>query len=175
MSEEDVSLAAVLGACLKDLDRADDRRQRALELVRRIGDELALSRFLAHPLRHDQTVVAREAIMTSVDDRGRRIGKNEVLFRDVNERLRELGEGFSLITEEAEFICECGSGACTGQVRMSLSTYEEIRSDPKRFFVLKGHEEPEFEKVLSEREGYLVVEKLPGGPAGVAIRDDPRS
>ena len=113
--------------------------------------------------------------MASVDDRGRRIGENEVLFRDVNERLRELGEGFSMITEEAEFVCECGNIACSGQVRMSLSTYEEIRSDPKHFFVIKGHEEPELEKVLSEREGYLVVEKLPGGPAGAAIRDDPRS
>jgi hypothetical protein len=113
--------------------------------------------------------------MAWVDDRGRRIGENEVLFRDVNERLRELGEGFSMITEEAEFVCECGNSACADQVRMSLSTYEEIRSDPKHFFVIKGHEEPEVEKVLSEREGYLVVEKLPGGPAGAAIRDDPRS
>jgi hypothetical protein len=113
--------------------------------------------------------------MTSVDDRARRIGENEVLFRDVNERLRELGEGFSMITEEAEFVCECGNTACTSPVRMSLSTYEEIRSDPKHFFVIKGHEVPEVEKVLSEREGYLVVEKLPGGPAGAAIRDDPRS
>jgi hypothetical protein len=113
--------------------------------------------------------------MASVDDRGPRIGKNEVLFRDVNERLRELGEGFSMVTEEAEFVCECGNSACAAQVRMSLSTYEEIRSDAKRFFVIKGHEELEYEKIVSEHEGYLVVEKLPGGPAGVAIRDDPRS
>jgi hypothetical protein len=110
-----------------------------------------------------------------VDERGKRIGRNEVLFRDVNERLRELGESFSEVAETAEFICECGRGSCTAQLQLPLSTYEKIRSDPKRFFVIKGHERPEFEKVVEENERYLVVEKLPGGPAGMAIRDDPRS
>jgi hypothetical protein len=110
-----------------------------------------------------------------VDERGKRVGKNEVLFREVNERLRELGESFSLVTEEAEFVCECANTTCLERVHMSLSAYEEIRSDPKRFFVVKGHELPEYEKVVAEDSGYLVVEKLPGGPAGIAIRDDPRS
>jgi hypothetical protein len=110
-----------------------------------------------------------------VNERGKRFGKNEVLFREVNERLRELGEGFSLVTEEAEFVCECGAGSCLERVHMSLARYEEIRSDPKRFFVVKGHEQPEFEKIVAEAEEFLIVEKLPGGPAGAAIREDPRS
>jgi hypothetical protein len=110
-----------------------------------------------------------------MDERGKRVGRNEVLFREVNERLRELGEGFTLVSEEAEFVCECASSTCVERVQMPLPAYEEIRSDPKRFFVVKGHELPEYEKVVSEDEGYIVVEKLPGGPAGIAIRDDPRS
>jgi hypothetical protein len=110
-----------------------------------------------------------------VDERGRRIGQNEVVFREVNERLRELGEGFSLVSELAEFVCECANTSCTERIRMPLSEYEEIRSDGKRFLVLKGHEVPEYEKVVRETEGYAVVEKLPGGPAGLALRDDPRS
>jgi hypothetical protein len=110
-----------------------------------------------------------------VDERGKRIGLNEVLFRDVNERLRELGEAFSVVTEEAEFVCECGSGTCTEQVRMPLQEYEAIRADPKRFFVIPGHEIPDYEKIVSEHAEYLVVEKLPGGPAGIAISEDPRS
>ena len=109
-----------------------------------------------------------------MDERGKRVGRNEALFRDVNERLRELGEGFSLVAEEAEFVCECASTACAERVRMPLSRYEEIRSDAKRFFVIKGHEEPEYERVLEEHERYNVVEKLPGGAAGIAIREDPR-
>jgi hypothetical protein len=110
-----------------------------------------------------------------VDERAKRVGENEVLFRDVNERLRELGEGFSLVSEKAEFICECANSKCAERVRMSLSAYEAIRADSTRFFVIKSHELPEYEKVVSEEEGYLVVEKLAGGPAGIAIRDDPRS
>lgn len=110
-----------------------------------------------------------------MDERGKRVGQNEVLFREVNERLRELGESFTLVSEEAEFVCECANSTCVERVQMPLSAYEEIRSDPKRFFVVKGHELPEYEKVVSEGEGYIVIEKLPGGPAGIAIRDDPRS
>jgi hypothetical protein len=110
-----------------------------------------------------------------VDERGRRRGENEVMFRNANERIRELAEGFSLVTEQADFVCECGNASCTERVQMPLATYEEIRSNPKRFFVIRGHELPEYETVVSEEEHYLVVDKRPGGPAGVAIRDDPRS
>jgi hypothetical protein len=110
-----------------------------------------------------------------MDERENRVGRNEILFREVNERLRELGEGFSLVSEEAEFVCECGSSSCLERVHMPLARYEEIRSDPKRFFVVKGHEQPELEKIVAEAEEFLIVEKLPGGPAGMAIRDDPRS
>ena len=77
-----------------------------------------------------------------MDDRGLRVGQNEVLFREVNERLRELGEGFSLVAEESQFVCECGSSACTEQIRMTLAEYETVRSDSKHFFVRRGHELP---------------------------------
>jgi hypothetical protein len=110
-----------------------------------------------------------------VDNRGKRVGRNEVLFREVNERLRELGEGFSLVAEQAEFVCECANQSCTELIQMPLQVYEEIRSNPKRFFVRKGHEEPDYEKVIEERGRYLIVEKYPGGPAGLAIREDPRA
>lgn len=108
-------------------------------------------------------------------ERGLRVGRNEVVFREVNERLRELGEGFSLVSNEAQFVCECGRSTCAERIQMPLGTYEEIRSDPKRFFVIRGHELLEFEKIIEEREGYLIVEKLPGGPAGLAIKEDPRA
>jgi hypothetical protein len=120
------------------------------------------------------TEYSRRAIIGAMEERGLRVGRNEVVFREVNERLRELGEGFSLVSEAADFICECGNSTCVERIAMTLQDYEEVRSDPKRFFVIKGHELPEFEKIVSETENFLVVEKLPGGPAGVAIRDDPR-
>jgi hypothetical protein len=110
-----------------------------------------------------------------MNERGKRIGRNEALFREVNERLREVGEGFSLVTEEGEFVCECGNTTCTEAIRMPLDEYEHVRSDPKWFFIVPGHENVDYEKVIAERGRYLIVEKLPGGPAGIAIRDDPRS
>lgn len=110
-----------------------------------------------------------------MDQHAKQVSENEAVFRQVNERLRELGEGFSLVSDTSEFVCECGQADCTSRVRMPLAAYEEIRSDPKRFFVIKGHESPEYEHVVEEREEYLVVEKPAGGPAGMAIRDDPRA
>jgi hypothetical protein len=110
-----------------------------------------------------------------MEEHAKQVGENEVVFREVNERLRELGEGFSLVSDTAEFVCECGQADCTARIRMSLAAYEQIRSDPKRFFVIKGHEVLDYEHVVEEGEEYMVVEKRPGGPAGVAIREDPRS
>jgi hypothetical protein len=109
-----------------------------------------------------------------VDERAKRIGRNENVFRDVNERLRAIGEGFSLVAEQAEFICECGNSACVEQIKMPLSEYERIRSDPKWFLLAKGHEERDYERVVFEGEGWACVEKHPGGPAGLAISQDPR-
>ncbi|HEX7256367.1 MAG TPA: hypothetical protein VF236_10610 [Gaiellaceae bacterium] len=110
-----------------------------------------------------------------MDESGKRIGKNEAIFREVNERLRELGEGFSLVSEVAEFVCECGDASCTERIQLPLGEYERVRSDPKWFVVVPGHEAPDYERTIAETDDYLIVEKLPGGPAGIAIREDPRS
>jgi hypothetical protein len=110
-----------------------------------------------------------------VDERGLRIGRNEIVFREVNERLREIGEGFSLVSEFAEFVCECGDSACTERIQLALADYERVRSDPKWFVIVPGHEELEYERIVDQPEGYTIVEKLGGGPAGMAIRDDPRA
>jgi hypothetical protein len=110
-----------------------------------------------------------------MDERQRRVGLNEVLFRDVNERLKEVGTSFSLVAETARFVCECGELGCAEPIEMTLAEYESLRADPKRFAVKPGHEITDVERVVEEREGYFIVEKLPGGPAGLAIREDPAS
>jgi hypothetical protein len=110
-----------------------------------------------------------------VDERGRRVGRNEALFREVNERLRELGESFSVVADDAQFVCECGNSTCAQPIAMPLSEYERVRSDPKWFVIIHGHEMLEHEYVVSEHEDWLIVEKRPGGAAGEAIRQDPRS
>jgi hypothetical protein len=78
------------------------------------------------------------------------------LCRSVNERIREL-EGMRIA--EYDFICECEDDACTQVMRMRAPEYEDARSDPRRFAVLPGHEQPPFETVLRRTDRYALVQK----------------
>jgi hypothetical protein len=110
-----------------------------------------------------------------VEDRAERIGLNEALFREVNERVKSINDGFAARLEEAEFVCECGDDSCTDRIRMRLSEYEDLRSEPTHFAVLEGHEIPDVEKVVQRYDDYVVVEKKTGQPAAIAEQTDPRS
>lgn len=107
------------------------------------------------------------------EDRGRRIGLNEALFRQVNERISELGDDFHM--KELEILCECGDIDCGDRFEIEHQAYEELRSEPTHFAVLPGHEIPDVETVVERRRVYTVVRKDPGGPAEVAEKTDPRA
>jgi hypothetical protein len=109
-----------------------------------------------------------------VDERERRVGLNEVLFRQVNERLKEVGESFSLVTETAEFVCECGDLSCTDPITMTLAEYERIRSDSTQFVIKQGHEVADVERVVEEHEQYQVVAKRAGTASRLAVAEDDR-
>jgi hypothetical protein len=63
---------------------------------------------------------------------------------------------------------------CTEMIELSIAEYESFRSSPVRFPVKLGHDYPEFERVVEEREHYVVVEKF-GEAARVVAKLDPRS
>jgi hypothetical protein len=42
-----------------------------------------------------------------MEERERRIGLNEAVFREANERIREVNETFATLTDELMFVCEC--------------------------------------------------------------------
>jgi hypothetical protein len=105
-----------------------------------------------------------------LDARRHRAAKNQSLFREVNERIGQLAGPAS----SAAFVCECLQEECDQPVSMSRAEYEQIRSDPNRFFVLAGHEFAEVEDVVETRDGYLIVKKL-GVGADVAETLDPRA
>jgi hypothetical protein len=108
---------------------------------------------------------------TARDDRAAR---NEALFRRVNERLEEVNEGFQLVTDNAEFVCECATIDCAELIRLSLSKYEAVRRVPTQFVVKPGHVLAEQERVVERSEDYVIVEKI--GRAGERARQlDPRS
>jgi hypothetical protein len=108
-------------------------------------------------------------------ERDARIGRNEVLFREINERLEGLQEAFDSLAERADFVCECGDVACSEQITMPLAEYERLRSNPTWFAVKPGHEAPDVEDVVEKRQGYDVVRKHDGAAAEIAREEDPRS
>ena len=107
-----------------------------------------------------------------------RVARNEALFREFNERVERVADASDLREEgdslRIEFVCECGNLDCLERVELTRAAYEEVRSDPRRFVVVPGHEDMSIARVVAREEGYLVVEKIDEA-AEVAIEHDPRS
>jgi hypothetical protein len=102
-----------------------------------------------------------------------RAARNEALFRRVNERVEEVNRAFESMFGTADFFCECGDIECMEKIRMTIAEYEELRSEPRRFGVKPGHEDQTVERIVEERTGYIVVEKI--GDAGERAEElDPR-
>jgi hypothetical protein len=108
-----------------------------------------------------------------VDERERRMTRNEALFREVNERVHEKAEAFGS-GDAFEYLCECANSDCTFQVTLTLAEYENVRADPTQFAVLPLHFTPEIETLVSENEGYWIVRKI-GEAADYVEELDPRS
>ena len=109
------------------------------------------------------------------EERARRIGENEALFRVVNERSEHLNRAFAVLTETMDVVCECGDIDCAERLVLTVSDYERVRADPTHFAVVPGHELPDVERVVERGDGFVVVRKDPGLPAQVARETDPRS
>ena len=109
-----------------------------------------------------------------MDERKRRIGLNEAIFREANERIEELNQTFATITDELVLVCECGYADCTEKISISPAEYEELRADSAHFAIVHGHEIPEVERVVAEREGYDIVRKDDGVARKIAEVTDPR-
>jgi len=90
--------------------------------------------------------------------RAERIEKNEKLFREVNERVEDIQESFGS-GGEPEWVCECGDETCAERLQLGLEEYREIRAHEDWFIVKPEHVVHEVERVVSERDGYTVVEK----------------
>jgi hypothetical protein len=113
--------------------------------------------------------------MRAMDERRRRIGLNEAVFREINERIEDLAGQFEPPGRQLEFVCECADVSCTSQIRMTSAEYEDIRRDPTYFAIAPGHETADVEEIIAKRDGYYVVRKFAGEAVELAEETDPRS
>jgi hypothetical protein len=109
------------------------------------------------------------------DERIRRIGENEALYREVNERVEEINDAFGTITGVFDVTCECGSLECAEQITVPREVYEQARANAARFIIKPGHEFPEAEHVVERHEAYVIVHKDPGPARRVAEETDTRA
>jgi hypothetical protein len=107
-----------------------------------------------------------------------RLARNEALFREFNERIEHVAGSFDIRGEGAslriEFVCECGRLDCLERVELTRGQYEAVRADPRRFVVVRGHEDPAIARTVERHGSFVVVEKLDDA-AEVAVEHDPRS
>ncbi len=107
------------------------------------------------------------------DEVQERLGANESVFREINEGI-ERGQWPGEEDSPVSFRCECARLGCNDLIELSPREYEHVRSNPRRFIVLPGHERLEVEFVVERLLGYFVVEKI--DQAGErAVESDPRS
>ena len=98
---------------------------------------------------------------------GQRAAHNQSLYRSVNEQLTHLNEAFSEVFPDSElfseWICECADTTCTLHIRATRQEYELVRANGRTFIVYLGHVYPEVERVVSENERFMIVEKIDNG------------
>jgi hypothetical protein len=98
---------------------------------------------------------------------------NEAMFRAANERIEDSAANLDLTASPIPFICECDDERCTQIIRLSVAEYEQVRSDPRRFFVSPGHQS-EPDRVVEEAERFATVEKT-GQEGRLVAGQDPRA
>jgi hypothetical protein len=106
-------------------------------------------------------------------DREERIARNEVSYRQVNEAI-EAGRVDGADDEPRPYVCECGLLGCNALVELTVAEYETVRENPRRFFMVDGHEIPDVERVVERHDRYIVAEKE-NHEAQIAEESDPRS
>lgn len=106
-----------------------------------------------------------------MDERERRIGLNEALFREVNEAVRDVS--VQLDASDFEIVCECGALGCSDRIQLTPEAYAALRSDARHFAVVPGHQIPDVEEVITNEGTYLIVEKSAPDARKLAERTDP--
>jgi len=109
-----------------------------------------------------------------MNDREERVARNESTSREINEQLEE-AHRIDSPGGYIRMVCECGQETCDRMIAITTSEYEQIRGDPRQFAVMRDHVRADMERVVYETDRFVVVAKMEGTPAEVAIEEDPRT
>ena len=106
-------------------------------------------------------------------DRNERAARNQALFREVNERVVELLQGgFHPVEGDGsrlEILCECANASCHERIHLTAEEYQAARASTFTYPIKPGHEWPDVERIVSEHDGYVVVEKV-GETAEISVQ-----
>jgi hypothetical protein len=108
-----------------------------------------------------------------MEERARRIGLNEALFRQVNEAVADINDDFE--ASDFEIVCECGDLGCSERIHITNAAYTALRGESHQFALVPGHEIPDVEQVIADEGGYYVVRKTAPEARELAERTDPNS
>jgi ketosteroid isomerase-like protein len=82
------------------------------------------------------------------------------LFRSVNEQVARVNKRHDTLERAAlSLFCECGSPDCEARVELTRAAYERARAHRARFVLKTEHASPEFERLVEEVDGCVVVER----------------
>ena len=109
-----------------------------------------------------------------MSERDERVARNEATSREINERLEQAHED-APSDRFLRMVCECGLAMCDRMIAITPPEYERVRSDARRFAVVRDHVMADVELVLEENDRFVVVVKREGTPAEVAEEEDPRN
>jgi len=108
-----------------------------------------------------------------MDERERRIGLNEAMFRQVNESVRDISGDYDL--PGFEIVCECGDLNCTDRIEVTQAAYKALRRESHQFAVIPGHEITDVKTVIADERTYYVVRKDAPEARVLAERTDPNT
>ena len=63
----------------------------------------------------------------------------EDVFREANERVAAKAAELNF-ADPIPFLCECPDPHCFAPISLTLEEYEQVRSDPRRYLTIPGHE-----------------------------------
>jgi hypothetical protein len=86
--------------------------------------------------------------------REQRVVRTEELYKRLNEEIATLLDGGA-----RTFLCECGNPLCNEPIELITEDLRMLHSRPGFYAIMRGHEIPDLETVVTENHHYAIVRK----------------